>query len=349
MLDGRTGALDDDDPVDAAAFFNRRIDIGLQRHSLAAAQALVRGDDDLGLAIRDALGEAVGREAGEYHRMNGADPRAGQHGVGGLRDHRQIDGDAVALHDIAGAQDVGHLADFVVQLPIGDVLRFGRVVALPDDRGLVAAGFQMPVDAVPGNVEDAVLEPFDRDIAGREGGILDLVERLDPVDPLGLVGPEAIGIADRAGIHFTVLGVIDKGALRPVTGYVVNLVGHRPLHSIAAGKRATARLDCCDDYASPGDARTRRKLLRPWSACPSRSPVSPATAITIAFCGGRKSRLSGDGRDATVSNNHSCGIPDSQSPSFPPKWPPRGRTVPPEQRPIIGITGRTVGAGRLKS
>ena len=156
------------------ALGDRGVDIGLQRHLLAAAQALVGGDDDLGLAVGDALGEAVGREAGEHHRMDRADPRAGQHRVGRFRDHRQIDGDAVALLDVPGAQDVGHLADFVVQLAVGDVLGLRGIVALPDDRGLVAALVEMPVDAVPGDVEDAVLEPFDRDVAGREGDVLDL-------------------------------------------------------------------------------------------------------------------------------------------------------------------------------
>ena len=115
-VDLAAGALDHDDPVDAVGLGERRVDIGLQRHLLAAAQAFVRGDDDLGLAVVDALGEAVGREAGEHHGVDRADPRAGQHRVGRFRNHRQIDGDAVALLDVAGAQDVGHPADFVVQL-----------------------------------------------------------------------------------------------------------------------------------------------------------------------------------------------------------------------------------------
>ena len=267
MSTARAGALDHDDPVDAAALGDRGIDIGLQRHLLAAAQSLVGGDDDLGLAVGDALGEAVGREAGEHHRMDGADPRAGQHGVGGFRDHRQIDGDAVALLDVPGAQDVGHLADFVVQLAIGDVLRLRGIVALPDDRGLVAALVEMPVDAVPGDVQDAILEPFDRDIAGRERDVLDLVEGLHPADALGLFGPEAVGVADRAGIHLAVLGVVDKGALGPIRGHVVNFLGHVPSTHCGARSRpsAASRLVCYDDYASRDDARTRRKHLRPWS------------------------------------------------------------------------------------
>ena len=59
-----------------------------------------------------------------------------------------------------------------------------------------------------------------------------LVEGLHPVDALGLFGPEAVGIADRAGIHFAVFGVVDVGALGPIRGYVVNFLGHLPLHSL---------------------------------------------------------------------------------------------------------------------
>src|SRR6202023_3630182 len=121
-----------------------------------------------------------------HHRMDGADPRAGQHRIGGFRNHRKIDGDAVALLDVAGAQDVGHPADLIMQLPIADVPRLGGIVALPDDGGLVAALVEVAVDAVPGDVEDAVLEPFDRYLAGREGRVRDLGERLDPADALAL-------------------------------------------------------------------------------------------------------------------------------------------------------------------
>src|SRR5579864_3925891 len=73
------------------------------------------------LAIVDALGEAVGRKTREHHRVNGADPRAGKHRVGGFRNHRQVDRDAVALLHIAGAQDVGELADLVMELAVGYV------------------------------------------------------------------------------------------------------------------------------------------------------------------------------------------------------------------------------------
>ncbi len=103
-------------------------------------------------------------------------------------------------------------------------------------------------------------------LPGGEGDVLDLVGGLHPVDALGLFGPEAVGIADRAGIHLAVLGVVDIGALGPVRGHVVDLLGHLSLHSLRPLAAAASRLDCCNDYASRGVARTRRKRLRPWSS-----------------------------------------------------------------------------------
>jgi hypothetical protein len=40
---------------------------------------------------------------------------------------------------------------------------------------------------------------------------------------------------------------------------------------------AASRPDCCNDYASRDDARTRRKRLRPWSVSrfPALSPIKP--------------------------------------------------------------------------
>jgi hypothetical protein len=41
---------------------------------------------------------------------------------------------------------------------------------------------------------------------------------------------------------------------------------------------AASRPDCCNDYASRDDARTRRKRLRPWSRRrpAALSPIKPA-------------------------------------------------------------------------
>ena len=217
----------------------RLVGVLLERDRPAAAHALVGGDDELGVGVDDAAGEAVGREAAEHHRMHRADARARQHGVGGLGDHRQVDGDAVALLDAVGLEHVGELADALVQLAVGDLLVVGGVVALPDDRDLVGARLQVPVDAVGRDVERAVLVPFDRDVVGRVGGVLDLGVGLDPVDALAHLAPEPVRVLDRALVHRQILLVVDPGPGRPLGGYVVDLVRH------GASSRPAARTGVC--------------------------------------------------------------------------------------------------------
>ena len=138
-VDRAAGALHHDHVIDAADLGDRGVGVGLERDLAAAAHAFVGGDDDVRLAVLDAVGERVRREAAEHHRMHRADARAGEHRVGRLRDHRHVDGDAVALLDVAVAQDVGHPAHLVVQLLVGDLLVVLGIVALPDDRGLLGA------------------------------------------------------------------------------------------------------------------------------------------------------------------------------------------------------------------
>ena len=95
---GLAGAAHDEHFLAALGdLVERLVGVLLQWDVLAAAQALVRGDDELGVRVVDAPGEAVGREPAEYDRVHRADAGAREHGVGGLGDHRQVDRDAVAL------------------------------------------------------------------------------------------------------------------------------------------------------------------------------------------------------------------------------------------------------------
>ena len=76
----------------------------------------------------------------------------------------------------------GKPADMLMQFLVGDVLVDRRVVAFPDDRGLVAASFKMPVDAVGADIQLAVLEPLDRHTVVVERRVLDLRVRLRSVE-----------------------------------------------------------------------------------------------------------------------------------------------------------------------
>ena len=78
------GAFHDQHLLHRWASLQGGIGIGFQRNFAAAAHAFIRSDHNVGIAILDAIGEAIRREPAEHHGMNGADACAGQHGIDGL-------------------------------------------------------------------------------------------------------------------------------------------------------------------------------------------------------------------------------------------------------------------------
>jgi hypothetical protein len=70
-----------------------------------------------------------------------------------------------------------------MQLAIRDFLVDRRIVALPQDRGLIAASGEMAVDAVVRDVEPAVLEPSDASVL-LEIDVLDQGREDYPVEAL---------------------------------------------------------------------------------------------------------------------------------------------------------------------
>jgi hypothetical protein len=81
------GALVDEHVADVGALLEGVVDNLLCADELAAALALVGGDDDLAAGVDDAVAQRVGREAGKDDRVDGSDARAGQEGDEGLGDH----------------------------------------------------------------------------------------------------------------------------------------------------------------------------------------------------------------------------------------------------------------------
>ena len=68
----------------------RVVDVLLQWHDRAAAEAAVGRDDHLRLRIKNAIRDRLRAEPAEHDRMHRADARAGEHRDGRLGDHRQI-------------------------------------------------------------------------------------------------------------------------------------------------------------------------------------------------------------------------------------------------------------------
>ncbi len=206
------GAFDDQAFHIVLAVQKRGIGVGFQRRFAAAAGGFVGGDDQLGVRAIDPRRQRIRREAGKHDRMDRTNPRTGQHRIGGFGDHRQIQYHALAFAHAQRFQHIGHAADVAVQLFVGDM--FGGliwIICFPDDRGLIAAGFQVAIDAVGGHIQRAIGEPVDRHIARRKADVFDLGKGFDPVHPRGLLGPERVRICDRSGIKRVIFGRIHMG------------------------------------------------------------------------------------------------------------------------------------------
>ncbi len=204
LLDAQreVAALHDDDVLDGRRVLDGVVGVVLEGDDLAAPVAAVGGDEDLGLGVVDAVAQGLGAEAAEDDRVDGADAGAGQHGDDGLRHHRHVDGDAVALLDAEALQGVGEQVDLAVEVPVGEHAPVAGL-ALPDDGGLVAlAGLDVAVAAVVAGVDLAADEPP----GVRRVPLQRLLPGLEPVQPLGGVLPEADRVlpgpfADLAAAH----------------------------------------------------------------------------------------------------------------------------------------------------
>ncbi len=90
-------ASENDHAPDRCLALQRFIDVVLQRNDRAAAVGAIGGNDGGRPAVSDPVANAIGAEAAEDDRMNGADPRAGEHGDRGFWNRRQVDDHAIAF------------------------------------------------------------------------------------------------------------------------------------------------------------------------------------------------------------------------------------------------------------
>jgi hypothetical protein len=132
-----------------------------------------------------------------------------------------------------------------MQLAITETTRFIRVIALEDDRGLVATLGQMPIEAIGGDVEPAILVPTDVQILRVEGNVLDLLRRPDPVQPRRDLGPEAFRVADGC-IMETPVVVLADARLGGECGFDRMKLGHgeAPANDIARMTRTRMANEC---------------------------------------------------------------------------------------------------------
>ena len=155
-----TGAAHDVHFLDhAACEITGFVDILFQRKDPPAANAFISRDHKLAVAIGNPFGEHFRTEAAKDDGVDGPDPGAGEHRIGGLQDHWHIDRNAVTFLDAHVFQDIGEAADGRMELCVSDGRRISGIITFPDQRDLVAAGCEVTVNAIVRNIEFAIALP----------------------------------------------------------------------------------------------------------------------------------------------------------------------------------------------
>ena len=185
----------------------RYVQVRFQRHLAATAQAFIGSDDERRTAVGNAIDEGLRREAAEYDAVYRTNAGTGQHGHGRFGNHRQVEGNAIALLHAQLPQAGGEAVHLNVEFAVGDDAAVAGVVAFPDDGGGVAMRRQLPVQAVGGNVQLAIRKPADMEVFQCEAGVLHLRVRLHPVDLPAYLAPVAGRVFQAARIGGGVAGL----------------------------------------------------------------------------------------------------------------------------------------------
>ena len=194
------------------------------------------------------LPHRVRGEAAEDHVVRSADPGAGEHRDDDLGNHREEDPDHVPPADAEVLQAVGQALHVAVQVGVGDVAFLALLAPPVVGDALAEPGFDVPIQAVVGDVERAVGEPRHE---RRLGLVEHRAEGRVPVQFAGPPGPVALGIPRGSRVH---LGIGDA----------------RPSAEL---RWRFETLDLCP--ARRGAARAPLRSARSWR-CPVRCPALPA-------------------------------------------------------------------------
>ena len=184
-------AVHDDDRVDRWTIDERGVDMNLQRAGRTAPITGVGGDHGRGFGVVDPVAERVRGETAEHHRVRRSDAGAGEHGHGGLGDHRHVDGDPVAALDPSSSERGREALHLVEEVGIRDSSRVtGFALEVIRNPPAEPTG-DVAVQTVRGDVQLSVFEPPGE----RKLPVEDLGERLRPRDELTcLSGPERLPV-----------------------------------------------------------------------------------------------------------------------------------------------------------
>ena len=152
--------LIDEHAGNGSRVLERLVSDRLQLEEVPLAIPTVGGDQHLRRGIVDAVGECIRRKAAEHHAVRSAEAGAGEHGDRHLRDHRHINGHAVALGDAERLQGVGGLLHLSQQIVVGHGATVARLTDPVEGDLLATASGNVPIDAVLRHVELTVIKPL---------------------------------------------------------------------------------------------------------------------------------------------------------------------------------------------
>jgi hypothetical protein len=104
-----------------AGEFDGLVEQRLVLHDATGLEPAARREDQFWLGVLDPGRKLPRGKAAEHHAVHRADPRAGQHRDHGLRNHRHIEDDAVALGDAEIGHDGGERFDLGQHLRVGEL------------------------------------------------------------------------------------------------------------------------------------------------------------------------------------------------------------------------------------
>ena len=142
--------------------FNSEVRVRFVIYQLPVPIIAIGVNHDAASRIRRAQARSFAAEPSEYHRMNDAQPRAGQHRDRQLRNHGHVNCDAVArLQPAEVAQNRRHFVDPDKQFLVRDSVN-GLILRFRDknERRLILVFRQVPVHTVVTNIEPATHKPF---------------------------------------------------------------------------------------------------------------------------------------------------------------------------------------------
>ena len=160
------------------------------------------GKDELGLGVINTDGKFMSRKAPEDHGVDSAQPRTGQHGYYGLRDHGHVDNDCIAFLYPLCFEHAGKSGHAVQQLRIGDGffgIRYRRVIK--NGRLIAPSVGYMVVERQVGSVQLAALVPAVEAVFVLEGNIGRFFK---PVDGVRLSFPESRGVRHAVVVEFLI-------------------------------------------------------------------------------------------------------------------------------------------------